>query len=104
MQRTGAREGSTRRRTLGRVAVLALTIGAALAVLVPGTAGAASNTATEISALCHWSWCAVSATEMRKRWRRPSTIGRMAARFDLSDRLSGTWRSKLMAAACTDPF
>src|SRR5437667_5976964 len=40
---------------------------------------------------------------MRNRWRSPSTMGRMAARFALRDRLSGTWRSKLIAAACTDP-
>ena len=36
-----------------------------------------------------------------KRCRSPSTIGRIAARFAFSDRLSGTWRSKQAAAACT---
>ena len=36
------------------------------------------------------SWWSTSATETWKRWRRPSTIGRIAARFDFSDRLAGT--------------
>src|SRR5947209_14589244 len=31
-------------------------------------------------------------------------MGRTAARFALSDRLAGTWRSKRRAAACTPPF
>ena len=63
-----------------------------------------ATTATAISARCHWSWWSTSATEMRNRWRRPSTIGRIAARLAFSDRLSGTWRSKLIAAACTGPL
>src|SRR6478609_8951530 len=57
-----------------------------------------------MAARCHWSWWSTSATDSRYLWRIPSTIGRTAPRFAFSDRLSGTWRSKQTAAACTTPL
>src|SRR2546429_425369 len=57
-----------------------------------------------MTARCHWFWWSTSATESRYLWRIPSTIGRTAPRLAFSDRLSGTWRSKQTAAACTTPL
>ena len=47
------------------------------------------TTATPISARCHLSWKAVSATDSEKRWRMPSTMGLTTARFSFSDRAAG---------------
>src|SRR2546421_100603 len=57
-----------------------------------------------MAARCHWFWWSTSATESRYLWRIPSTMGRTAPRLAFSDRLSGTWRSKHTAAACTPPL
>src|SRR5205807_10188387 len=57
-----------------------------------------------MAARCHWFWWSTSATDSRYLWRIPSTIGRTAPRLAFSDRLSGTWRSKQTAAACTTPL
>src|SRR6266480_5898863 len=57
-----------------------------------------------MAARCHWFWWSTSATDSRYLCRSPSTIGRTAPRFAFSDRLSGTWRSKQTAAACTTPL
>src|SRR5690242_4786060 len=57
-----------------------------------------------MAARCHWFWWSTSATDSRYLCRIPSTIGRTAPRFAFSDRLSGTWRSKQTAAACTTPL
>ena len=62
-----------------------------------------ATTATPIAARCHRSWWSTSATETWNRCRSPSTMGRIAARFAFSERLSGMWRSKQTAAACTPP-
>src|SRR5437899_1313830 len=57
-----------------------------------------------MAARCHWFWWSTSATDSRYLCRIPSTIGRTAPRFAFSERLSGTWRSKQTAAACTTPL